>query len=208
MFERSEFGLRTPSAEKRREPLRRSRSRSRPAKTVLVTFAKTKVTRASARTLLPLILAPQRREPEERQGQRLSVAARTSSFLKDQKGTKSPSAGRDPSRLRRAGSLCSSPDAARRPNSLRSNMGASAAAAGCGARLALRLEDQMQMQRQRQRQWQRQRQRQRRTLERRPGARLKPSRSAASGGTGHRRSHRTSGSSGSTPRSSCGPRST
>ena len=48
-------------------------------------------------------------------------------------------AGRDPARLRRAGPLRSLPDAARRPNSLRSDMGASTAAPACRARLALRL---------------------------------------------------------------------
>src|SRR5690606_9582166 len=52
LSERSEFGPRAPSSEKRRGPGRRSRSGSRPATAVLVTFAKTKVTRASARKLL------------------------------------------------------------------------------------------------------------------------------------------------------------
>src|SRR5690606_23968449 len=52
LFERSEFGPRAPPSEKRRGPDRRSRSGSRLATAVLVTFAKTKVTRASARKLL------------------------------------------------------------------------------------------------------------------------------------------------------------
>ena len=49
-------------------------------------------------------------------------------------------AGHEPTRLRRAGPLRSSPDAARSPNSLRSNMGCSSATSGSGARLALRLD--------------------------------------------------------------------
>src|SRR5690606_8931123 len=56
LSERSEFGPRAPSSEKRRGPDRLHRSGSRPATAVLVTFAKTKVTRASARKLLILIL--------------------------------------------------------------------------------------------------------------------------------------------------------
>src|SRR5690606_28720482 len=54
LSERSEFGPRAPSSEKRRGPDRLHRSGSRPATAVLVTFAKTKVTRASARKLLIL----------------------------------------------------------------------------------------------------------------------------------------------------------
>src|SRR5690606_31137768 len=57
LSERSEFGPRAPSSEKRRGPDRLHRSGSRPAAAVLVTFAKTKVTRASARKLLLLFLA-------------------------------------------------------------------------------------------------------------------------------------------------------
>src|SRR5690606_8415475 len=56
LSERSEFGPRAPSSEKRRGPDRLHRSGSRPATAVLVTFAKTKVTRASARKLLILNL--------------------------------------------------------------------------------------------------------------------------------------------------------
>src|SRR5690606_31300514 len=56
LSERSEFGPRAPLSEKRRGPDRLHRSGSRPATAVLVTFAKTKVTRASARKLLILIL--------------------------------------------------------------------------------------------------------------------------------------------------------
>src|SRR5690606_4097966 len=56
LSERSEFGPRAPSSGKRRGPDRLHRSGSRPATAVLVTFAKTKVTRASARKLLILIL--------------------------------------------------------------------------------------------------------------------------------------------------------
>ena len=47
--ERSEFGLRAASGEERRAPTRLHRVGSRPAKTVLLTFAKTKVSRATAR---------------------------------------------------------------------------------------------------------------------------------------------------------------
>jgi hypothetical protein len=49
MFERSEFGRRAASPEKRREPSRRSRGGGRQEQTVLVTFAKTKVTRLKAK---------------------------------------------------------------------------------------------------------------------------------------------------------------
>ena len=45
MSERSEFGRRAASTEKRRAPSRRSRGGGRQEQTVLVTFAKTKVTR-------------------------------------------------------------------------------------------------------------------------------------------------------------------
>ena len=59
MFERSEFGPRATLSEKLREPIRRSRSGSRPAKTVLPTFALTKVGRAAARKpLLSLLSLP------------------------------------------------------------------------------------------------------------------------------------------------------
>ena len=54
MFERSEFGTRAPSTEKRGGPTRHSRAGSRPAKTVLVPFAKTKGTRAKRETSAPL----------------------------------------------------------------------------------------------------------------------------------------------------------
>ena len=46
MFERSEFGRRTPLREERREPMRLYRIGERPAQMVLVPFAKTKGTRA------------------------------------------------------------------------------------------------------------------------------------------------------------------
>ncbi|WP_310236520.1 hypothetical protein, partial [Luteimonas terrae] len=57
-----------------------------------------------------------------------------------QKEPKGPFAGREPAGLRPSGSLRSSPDTARSPNSLRSDMGCSSAAPGSGARLALRLD--------------------------------------------------------------------
>ncbi|WP_202839583.1 hypothetical protein [Luteimonas saliphila] len=79
MFERSEFGPRAPPTEKRREPDWRSQSGSRPAKTVLVTFAKTKVTRATARKLLQLLFL-RNEQALRRQEQELSPAARASSF--------------------------------------------------------------------------------------------------------------------------------
>ena len=89
MFERSEFGPRAPPPAKRRGPIRRSRIGSRPATAVLVTFAATKVTRATARKLLLLsLLFPSGRLETVEQRQGLLVAARPSSFLKDQKGTK------------------------------------------------------------------------------------------------------------------------
>ncbi|WP_157515204.1 hypothetical protein [Luteimonas abyssi] len=56
MFERSEFGQRAPSSEKRRAPIGRSPIGSRPAKAILLTFVATKVSRASARKLLILLL--------------------------------------------------------------------------------------------------------------------------------------------------------
>ncbi|MDH5834420.1 hypothetical protein [Luteimonas kalidii] len=83
MSERSEFGPRAPPPEKRRGPDWRSQSGSRPAEAVLVTFAKTKVTRATARKLLRLIFAVELRfisanskHPEAER----SVASRPSSF--------------------------------------------------------------------------------------------------------------------------------
>ncbi|WP_233671425.1 hypothetical protein [Luteimonas cellulosilyticus] len=48
MSERSEFGLRASRTEKRRGPARRSRVGSCPATAVLLTFAKTKVSRANS----------------------------------------------------------------------------------------------------------------------------------------------------------------
>ena len=48
MSERSEFGLRAASGEERRGPARRSRVGSRPAMAVLLTFDKTKVSRANS----------------------------------------------------------------------------------------------------------------------------------------------------------------
>ena len=48
MSERSEFGLRAASGEERREPARRSRVGSCPAMAVLLTFDKTKVSRANS----------------------------------------------------------------------------------------------------------------------------------------------------------------
>ena len=57
MFERSEFGHRADLGEERREPETAPSSPApRPSRTVLVTFAKTKVTRATARKLLILML--------------------------------------------------------------------------------------------------------------------------------------------------------
>jgi hypothetical protein len=56
LFERSEFGRRAVSGEERRAPMRLHRIGSRQAQTVLVPFAKTKGTRASARKLLLLSL--------------------------------------------------------------------------------------------------------------------------------------------------------
>ncbi|MDH5834871.1 hypothetical protein [Luteimonas kalidii] len=84
MSERSEFGPRAPSTEKRRGPGRRSRTGSRPAEAVLVTFAKTKVTRATARKLLRLIFALGLRFASENENKQAdaerSVASRPSSF--------------------------------------------------------------------------------------------------------------------------------
>ncbi|WP_394003145.1 hypothetical protein ACF3M1_01185 [Luteimonas sp. WGS1318] len=48
MSERSEFGLRAASGEEHRGPARRSRVGSRPAMAVLLTFDKTKVSRANS----------------------------------------------------------------------------------------------------------------------------------------------------------------
>ena len=48
MSERSEFGLRAASGEERREPMRLHRIGSRPAMAVLLTFDKTKVSRANS----------------------------------------------------------------------------------------------------------------------------------------------------------------
>ena len=83
MFERSEFGPRAPPSEKRRGPDRLHRSGSRPATAVLVTFAKTKVTRASARKLLILILpfsfcfhSPPGDVPQAQRGRSRSTAFR------------------------------------------------------------------------------------------------------------------------------------
>jgi len=53
MSERSEFGLRAPSTEKRRGPMRLHRIGSRPAMAFLLTFGKTKVSRATARKPCP-----------------------------------------------------------------------------------------------------------------------------------------------------------
>ena len=52
MSERSEFAARARLIEQRREPMRLHRIGVRPARTVLVTFAKTNVTR-QRRKLLP-----------------------------------------------------------------------------------------------------------------------------------------------------------
>ena len=51
MSERSEFGRRAALTEERRVPKQRSRFGGRPAQTVLVTFAKTKVTRPQGESL-------------------------------------------------------------------------------------------------------------------------------------------------------------
>ena len=51
MSERSEFGLRAPLTEKHRGPTRLHRVGSRPATAFLLTFGKTKVSRATARKL-------------------------------------------------------------------------------------------------------------------------------------------------------------
>lgn len=139
MSERSEFGPRAPPAEKRRAPDWRSQAGSRPATAVLVTFDKTKVTRATARKLLHLFFACLEKKAKGRSRAFARCAAEF--LLTGQKEPKALSAGREPSRLRRAGPLRSLPLAARRPNSLRSDMGASTAATGCGARLALRLRE-------------------------------------------------------------------
>ncbi|WP_187471034.1 hypothetical protein [Luteimonas viscosa] len=82
--ERSEFGPRAPPSEKRRGPDWRSQSGSRPVEAVLVTFAKTKVTRATARKLLRLIFASglqfaSENENKQAEAER-SVASRPSSF--------------------------------------------------------------------------------------------------------------------------------
>jgi hypothetical protein len=60
LFERSEFGRRASTSEKRRAPGPLFGPGSRPARALLVTFGKTKVTRASARKLLllPWFLLP------------------------------------------------------------------------------------------------------------------------------------------------------
>ncbi|WP_158238383.1 MULTISPECIES: hypothetical protein [Luteimonas] len=92
MSERSEFGRRALSFEKRREPARRSRVGSCPATAVLLTFDKTKVSRANSAEAL--FFASQlhsrvgRERTERNQLQGFRPLARASSFLKDQKGTK------------------------------------------------------------------------------------------------------------------------
>ena len=92
MFERSEFGLRAASGEERREPMRLHRIGECPAMAVLLTFDKTKVSRAnSAEALffandLNRAVAVNERKAEQVHGFR--PLARASSFLRDQKGTK------------------------------------------------------------------------------------------------------------------------
>ena len=92
MSERSEFGLRAPSPEKRRGPPRLYRGGSCLAKAVLLTFDKTKVSRANSAEALFLtncFNSGASGEPREsRESAQLSPAARASPFLRDQKGTK------------------------------------------------------------------------------------------------------------------------
>ena len=92
MFERSEFGLRASRTEKRRGPMRLHRIGSRPAMAVLLTFDKTKVSRAYSAEALFFAkhwesgAGGRRNEANQVQGFR--PLARASSFLRDQKGTK------------------------------------------------------------------------------------------------------------------------
>ena len=88
MSERSEFGLRAASGEARRGPMRLHRIGECPAMAVLLTFDKTKVSRAnSAEALFFAVRRGHARQANEASAQ-LSPAARASSFLRDQKGTK------------------------------------------------------------------------------------------------------------------------
>ena len=92
MFERSEFGLRAASGEERRGPMRLHRIGECPAMAVLLTFDKTKVSRANSAEALffakNLDPGNSGERCKSRASARLSPAARASSFLKDQKGTK------------------------------------------------------------------------------------------------------------------------
>ncbi|WP_394002240.1 hypothetical protein ACF3M1_15795 [Luteimonas sp. WGS1318] len=88
MFERSEFGLRAASGEERREPMRLHRIGECPAMAVLLTFDKTKVSRANSAEALFFAPALVPRKSKQKQVQGFRPLARASPFLRDQKGTK------------------------------------------------------------------------------------------------------------------------
>ena len=140
MSERSEFGLRAPLTEKRRGPPRlhaADRVRRRDFLVPFWSFKKglARVAGESRALASFACLAWPRLTAKDRAS---ALFARLTFVLS--KVSKTAIAGHEPTRLRRAGPLRSSPDAARSPNSLRSDMGCSSAASGCGARLALRLD--------------------------------------------------------------------
>ena len=153
MSERSEFGPRhreaanVPSlAGKRRSPARLRRDGSRPAGGLAGSFPvlqKATRTRSGRKPCTcSALLSPRQGRLVCRAGghQARSFHARRArlTFVWS-KVARTVFAGRDPAGLRSSGPLRAAPDAARRPDSLRSDRGAFTAAPGCGARPALRL---------------------------------------------------------------------
>jgi hypothetical protein len=112
LSERSEFGRRAASREEHRAPTRLHRVGSRPAQTVLLTFAKTKVSRAPARKLWTLPLphmksashAPLRREASRAPQGGVAVEAPLSERSEFGRRAASREEHRAPTRLHRVGS--------------------------------------------------------------------------------------------------------